>query len=349
MPVREKIPVAILGATGAVGQRFARLLAGHPWFEVAAVAASERSAGRRYVDACQWVIPGDPPAGIAEQVLQPLEPNLPARILFSALPTPVAREIEPAFAAAGYLLCSNASAYRNVPDVPLLIPEINGDHVGLVEHQRAQRGWPGLIVTSPNCTVTGPAMALKPLHEAFGVRKVFMSSMQATSGAGYPGVASLDILDNVVPYIPGEEEKFEHELRKLLGAFGGYRIVGPEITVSAHANRVPVLDGHTVSLSVGFDQPPTPEEAMAVLRAYRPAVGGLPSSPDQLIFVRTEPDRPQPRRDRDAAGGMAVSVGRVRPCPLLDLRMTTVVHNTLRGAASGAVLNAELLVSAGYA
>jgi len=348
MPPREKIPVGILGATGAVGQRFARLLAGHPWFEVTAVAASERSAGRRYVDACRWVIPGDPPADIADKVVQPLEPNLPVRILFSALPTAVAREIEPAFAEAGHLLCSNASAYRNVPDVPLLIPEINGDHVALVDHQRAQRGWPGLIVTSPNCTVTGPAMALKPLHQAFGLRKVFMSSMQATSGAGYPGVSSLDILDNVVPYIPGEEEKFQQELRKLLGVFVGDRITRTDITVSAHANRVPVLDGHTVSLSVGFDSAPSPEDAMAVLRDYRPVTAGLPSSPSKLIFVRTEQDRPQPRRDRDAAGGMAVSVGRIRPCPILDLRMITVVHNTLRGAASGAVLNAELLVSAGY-
>jgi len=345
----EKIPVGILGATGAVGQRFVQLLTAHPWFEITALAASERSAGQSYVDACQWVIPGDPPAGIADQTVLPLEPNLPARILFSALPTDIAQEMEPSFAAAGYIVCSNASAYRSVPDVPLLIPEINGDHVALVDHQRAQRGWAGLIVTSPNCTVTGVAMVLKPLHAAFGVRKVFMASMQATSGAGYPGVSALDILGNVVPYIPGEEEKSQQELRKLLGTLVGDRIVPPDLLVSSHANRVPVLDGHTVSLSVGFDRSPPPEEAIEVLCAYKPVCGDLPSSPDHLIFVRTEPDRPQPRLDRDAAGGMAVSVGRIRPCPILDLRMTTVVHNTLRGAAGGAILNAELLVAKGYA
>jgi aspartate-semialdehyde dehydrogenase len=349
MSQREKIPVGILGATGAVGQRFVQLLADHPWFEITTLAASERSAGRRYIDACQWVIPGDPPVALADQIVQPLEPNLPARILFSALPSGIAQEMEPDFARAGYLMCSNASAYRNVTDVPLLVPEINGDHVALVDRQRAQRGWSGLIVTSPNCTITGPAMALKPLHTAFGLRKVFLTSMQATSGAGYPGVSALDILGNVVPYIPGEEEKFQQELQKLLGTFSGEEIVIPDLLVSGHANRVPVLDGHTVSLSVGFDRAPTPEEAIEVLRAYEPVCRDLPSSPDRLIFVRTEPDRPQPRRDRDAAGGMAVSVGRIRTCPILDLRMTTVVHNTLRGAASGAILNAELLVAKGYA
>lgn len=351
MSQRRRIPVGILGATGAVGQRFVQLLADHPWFEITALAASERSAGRRYADACQWVIPGDPPTAVADKVVAPLSPDLDARIVFSALPSDIAREMEPRFADAGYLVCSNASAYRSVDDVPLLIPEINGDHVALIEHQRRTRGWSGLIVTSPNCTITGVAVALKPLHEAFGVRKVFMASMQAVSGAGYPGVASLDIMGNVVPYVPGEEEKFQQELGKLLGAFETGRITPPDLVVSGHANRVPVLDGHTVSVSAGFEHHPTPDEARDVLASYEPPTicRQLPSSPERLIYVRTEPDRPQPRRDRDAAGGMAVSVGRIRPCPILDLRLTTVAHNTLRGAASGAVLNAELLVAGGYA
>ncbi len=346
----KRISVGVLGATGAVGQRFVQLLAAHPWFEITALAASERSAGRRYADACQWVIPGDPPAAIGDLEVQPLQPDLPAEIVFSALPSSVARQIEPEFAREGYLVCSNASAYRNVDDVPLLIPELNAGHLALIERQRAQRGWPGLIVTSPNCTITGVAVALKPLDDAFGVRKVFMVSMQAVSGAGYPGVSALDIMGNVVPYIPGEEEKFQQELQKLLGSVEQGTLVPADLVVSAHANRVPVIDGHTVSISVGFERRPTPAEALEVLANYEPpeACTGLYSSPDRIIYVRTEPDRPQPRRDRDAAGGMAVSVGRVRPCPILDLRLTTVTHNTLRGAASGAVLNAELLVTQGY-
>ncbi|MBN1246813.1 MAG: aspartate-semialdehyde dehydrogenase [Anaerolineae bacterium] len=350
MSPRRRIRVGILGATGAVGQRFVQLLADHPWFEITALAASERSAGSRYGDVCQWVLPGDPPAAIAGQTVAPLRPDLPAEIIFSALPSDIARDVEPDFARAGYLVCSNASAYRSVDDVPLLIPEINADHVALVEHQRRERGWSGLIVTSPNCTITGVAIALKPLHDVFGVRKVFMASMQAVSGAGYPGVASLDIIGNVVPYVPGEEEKFQQELGKLLGALTKDHIVPPDLVVSGHANRVPVLDGHTVSVSAGFTRRPVPEAAREVLRDYVPPAicQQLPSSPERLIHVRTEPDRPQPRRDRDAAGGMAVSVGRIRPCPILDLRFTTVAHNTLRGAASGAVLNAELLVAGGY-
>lgn len=350
METFKKIPVGVLGATGAVGQRFIQLLAGHPWFEVTALAASERSAGKRYADVCKWVIPGDPPPAVGEMVVQPLEPSLSATLVFSALPSEVAREVEPQFAQAGYAVCTNASAYRAVDDVPLLIPEVNADHVALIATQRARRGWPGLIVASPNCTITGVALPLKPLDVAFGVRKVFMTSMQAISGAGYPGVASLDILDNVVPYIPGEEEKFAQELRKMLGRVVDGRGVDADIVLSAHANRVPVFDGHTVSLSVGFERPAAVEDVIAALRDFRgtEVSRGLPSAPEHPLLVRTEPDRPQPRRDRDAEGGMAVTVGRVRPCPLLDIRMTTVSHNTLRGAASGAILNAELLVATGY-
>lgn len=348
--VNPKIAVGVLGATGAVGQRFIQLLAQHPWFEVVALAASERSAGKRYADVCKWVIPGDPPASVGDMVVQSLEPLLPAKLVFSALPADVAREIEPEFARAGYAVCTNASPYRAVDDVPLLIPEVNADHVALIEGQRVGRGWPGLIVASPNCTITGVALPLKPLDVAFGVRKVFMTSMQAISGAGYPGVASLDILDNVIPYIPGEEEKFAQELCKMLGRVVDGRGVDADIVLSAHANRVPVFDGHTVSLSVGFERPTSVEDVITALRDFRgTAVSrSLPSAPERPLVVRTEPDRPQPRRDRDAEGGMAVTVGRVRPCPLLDIRMTTVSHNTLRGAASGAILNAELLVTTGY-
>jgi aspartate-semialdehyde dehydrogenase len=345
-----KIPVAILGATGAVGQRFIQLLADHPRFELAALAASERSAGRCYAEVCNWVIPGDPPPAVGEMIVNPLEPTLPARIVFSALPASVAREVEPRFAQAGYAVCSNASAFREEPGVPLLIPEVNADHVALVEHQRAEHGWPGLIVTSPNCTATGIVMPLKPLDDAFGLRRVLATSMQAISGAGYPGVASLDILGNVVPYIDGEEEKIEAETRLMLGRIVDGRRVQADVVISAQANRVPVLDGHTVCLSLGFERRPTVEEAIAALADFRgpQVVRGLPSAPEHPILVRREPDRPQPRRDRDAEGGMAVTVGRVRPCPLLDLRLVSVSHNTLRGAASGSILNAELLVAKGY-
>jgi aspartate-semialdehyde dehydrogenase len=345
-----KIPVAILGATGAVGQRFVQLLAGHPWFEIVALAASDRSVGRPYADACNWVIAADPPPFISEMTVSPLEPTVSGRLVFSALPADVAREVEPTFARAGYAVCSNASAFRQEPDVPLLIPEVNADHLTLVERQRAARGWPGLIVTSPNCTTTGIAMPLKPLDDAFGLRRVFAVSMQAISGAGYPGIASLDILGNVVPYIGGEEEKIERETQLLLGRIVNGRRIAADVVVSAQANRVPVLDGHTICLSLGFETRPSVEEAEAVLAGFRgpEVVRGLPSAPERPLLVRREPDRPQPRRDRDAEGGMAVTVGRVRECSLLDLRLVSVSHNTLRGAASGSILNAELLVARGY-
>ncbi len=345
-----KIPVAVLGATGTVGQRFVQLLAEHPWFEIVALASSERSAGRSFAEVANWIIPGDPPPWLGEMVVRPLEPDLPARIVFSALPTSVASQMEPAFAQAGYAVCSNASAFRQAPAMPLLIPEVNADHVAMIEQQRAAQGWPGLIITSPNCTTTGLVLPLKPLDDAFGLRQAFATSMQAISGAGYPGIASLDILDNVVPYIGGEEEKIEQETRLLLGHIVDGRRVEADVAVSAQANRVPVLDGHTICMSLGFERRPKVAEAIVALAEFRgPAVvRELPSAPERPLLVRPEPDRPQPRRDRDAEGGMAVTVGRVRECPLLDLRLVSVSHNTLRGAASGSILNAELLVAEGY-
>jgi aspartate-semialdehyde dehydrogenase len=354
----QRIPVAVLGATGAVGQRFVQLLAHHPWFELVAVAASERSAGRPFAEAANWILSGDPPPAAAGMAVAPLAPEAlasgtagPPRIVFSALPSEVAHDIEPAFARAGYLVCSNAGAFRQAPGVPLLIPEVNAGHVDLIPRQRAERGWTGCIVTSPNCTTTGIVLPLKPLHDAFGLEQVVAVSMQALSGAGHPGVPSLDILGNVVPYIGGEEAKIEAETRLLLGRMVDGERREAELTISAQANRVPVLDGHTVCLSLGFRRRPAVEEAIEALESFRgpPVVRGLPTAPPQPVLVRREPDRPQPRRDRDAGGGLAVTVGRVRSCPVLDLRLVSVSHNTLRGAASGSILNAELLVATGYA
>ena len=352
-----KRPVVILGVTGTVGQRFVEYLADHPWFEIAAVMASERSVGRPVDEARRWLLPDGPPASVGRMTILPMDPAVidvdddgVRPIAFSALPADVARDVEPAFAEAGYAVFSNASTFRYDEDVPLLIPEVNADHAALLALQRQRRGWGGFIVTNPNCTATGIAMALKPLDDAFGVRRVFATTMQAISGAGYPGTSSLDILDNVIPLIPGEEEKIDRELRLLLGEMQNGRVVEADVVVSAQANRVPVVDGHTICLSLGLERPASAEEAVAVLASFRGEdfVRGLPSAPKRPIVVRTEDDRPQPRIDRSAGCGMAVSVGRVRRCPLLDLRMVVVVHNTVRGAAWGSVLNAETLVESGY-
>lgn len=350
MDINQKIPVAVLGATGMVGQRFVQLLADHPWFELTAVAASERRAGMRYGETCQWVLDGDMPEKASELNVQPTQPGLEARIVFSALPADWAREVEPEFARAGYIVCSNASAFRTAPDVPLLIPEINHKHLGLLENQRKQRGWEGLIVTSPNCTTTGIAMPMKPLHDLFEIEKLFAVTMQAVSGAGYPGISYLDIEDNVIPYIGGEEEKIEEETRLLLGRVDGGQREPAAIHISAQANRVSVKEGHTVCLSVGFKQKPSLDEVVKALKDFKGVAGmpELPSSPKQILVVREESDRPQPKRDRGVNAGMSVVVGRIRECPLLDYRMVTVSHNTLRGAASGSILNAELLVGMGF-
>ncbi len=348
-PPMQRWPVAVLGATGAVGQAFIRHLHGHPWFDLVEVAASERSAGKPYHEAARW-LEGVLPDHIARLTVGPCDPSaITSPIVFSALDSSVAGDVEAAFAAAGRLVLSNAKNYRMEGDVPLVIPEVNGDHLGLLTRQRRERGWPGGIVTNANCAVTVVAMALAPLHAAFGVRKVFVTTMQAVSGAGYPGVPSLDILGNVIPYIGDEEPKIETELVKLLGTFDGVSIVPAPIVTSAHANRVAVEHGHTVCMSVGFERTPTPAEALEVLRAWTgvEAVRGLPSAPSPALIIRDDVDRPQPRRDAPAGNGMAVTIGRVRADPILDLRLVAMAHNVVRGAAGGSVLNAELLVATG--
>lgn len=342
-------PVAVLGATGAVGQTFVRLLADHPWFDLIEVAASERSAGRSYAEATRW-LEGTLPPRVAGMTVLPTDPDrVTAPIVFSALDATAAAELEPRFAAAGRLVLSNAKNFRMAADVPLVIPEVNGDHLALLDSQRSIRGWPGAIVTNANCSATVAAMALAPLHERFRINRLFIATMQAVSGAGYPGVPSLDILGNVIPYIADEEPKIEQELGKMLGRLGANGIEAAPIRVSVHANRVPVEHGHTVCMSIGFENAPSVEEAREALASwtgYAP-VAGLPSAPAQPIIVSDQPDRPQPRRDVNLGCGMSVVVGRVRADALLDLRLVVMGHNTVRGAAGGSVLNAELLAATG--
>ncbi|MBC8448759.1 MAG: aspartate-semialdehyde dehydrogenase [Chloroflexi bacterium] len=349
----NKVKVGILGATGMVGQQFVRLLEGHPWFEVTAVAASGRSEGQVYGEACTWRVSADMPAAVREMRVRPCEPAaMPdCQLIFSALPGSVAGPIEEAFAAAGHFVSSNASSQRMTPDVPLLVPEVNPDHLALIDVQRRQRGWRrGFIVTNPNCTVNALVLALKPLHDRFGLRTVMVTTMQALSGAGYPGVPSLDSLDNVIPYIGGEEPKVESEPLKLLGRLEGGVVKQAPFTISAQCNRVATRDGHMESVAVAFEQPAPVEEVKETLRAFSglPQELELPSAPQPPLVVREEPDRPQPHLDRDTGGGMAVVVGRVRPCPVLDVKFTLLGHNTVRGAAGAAILNAELLAEQGY-
>lgn len=346
----KKIPVAILGATGTVGQRFVQLLVEHPWFEIAVVTGSDRSVGQRYGASVNWKLLGDPPDAVAGLIVQPTAPNLDVPLVLSALPTDEAREMEPLFAAAGYAVVSNASAYRMAPDVPLLIPEVNPDHTRLIPIQQAQRGWKGFITCSPNCSTTSAILPLKIWQDAFGLGAVHLVTLQAISGAGYPGVASLDILDNVIPYISGEDAKLENEPKRLLGRMGDDGLESADISVSAQANRVPVFDGHLASVSAKLSHTVTAAEGIAALKAWRPPAicADLPSSPRQALIYRDEPDRPQPRLDRDTGQGLVWTVGKVRECPVLTLRYVALTHNTLRGAASGALLNAELLVAQGY-
>jgi aspartate-semialdehyde dehydrogenase len=344
-----KIPVSVLGATGTVGQKFIRLLADHPWFEVAAVAASSASAGRLYGEVVRWRENAALPDRIARLPVQPCEPPLQGPIVFSALDADVAGPIEQAFARSGAYVVTNTRIHRMDEDVPLLIPEANSDHLSLIDRQREARGWSGAIIANPNCSTAALTLALAPLHQAFEIERLFVSTMQAVSGAGYPGVASLDIVGNVIPHIGGEEEKIERESRKILGTLADGRVKPAEFAVSVHTNRVAVVDGHLETVSVGFRRRVTPDEAISTLQEFRspPCVAELPSSPMPPIEVDLRLDRPQPRLDLDRGRGMAVTVGRVRPCPVLDLRLVILGHNTIRGAAGQAVQIAELLVADG--
>ena len=343
----SQIPVAVLGATGSVGQRFISLLDDHPWFKVVALAASDRSIGQPYAQACRWILNDPMPEYARNMVVIPATPEaIQAKIVFSALPADLAKDLEPQFAQAGFTVCSNASSYRRADDVPLLLPEVNADHIQLVKQQRQQRGWSGCITTNPNCTSTGLTVALKALDDSFGVKKVFAVSMQALSGAGYPGVPSLDIMDNVVPNIGGEEDKVEWEPRKMLGKLNGNQVKLADIGFSVHTNRVAVTDGHTVCVSVELAHPVDPEAAACAMRDYLAPASArdLPSSPRPVIEVRDEADRPQPRLDRLTGKGMTTVVGRIRRDPLLSLKFVVLSHNTIRGAAGGSIYNAELLV-----
>ncbi|WP_299030440.1 aspartate-semialdehyde dehydrogenase [uncultured Thermanaerothrix sp.] len=346
----EPIPVAILGATGVVGQRFVQLLDGHPWFKVTTLCASDRSVGKAYKEGCRWLLDSPMPAWAASMILQPTTAEVVHEpIAFSALPAEVAREVEPLLAQKGCVVCSNASAHRMEEDVPLLLPEVNAEHIELIRWQREQRGWRGAIVTNPNCTSTGMTVILKALDQAFGVKRAIAVSMQALSGAGYPGVASLEIMDNVIPFIRGEEEKVAWEPRKMLGALRDGRVVLHPVVISAQTNRVAVLDGHMVCLTVECKTRPTPEDAIRVLEAYAvpEPIAGLPSTPRPPVVVRLEDDRPQPRLDRMSGRGMSTVVGRIRADEVLDLKMVVLSHNTIRGAAGASIYNAELVVRAG--
>jgi len=348
--MQKRIPVAILAATGSVGQRFVQLLDGHPWFEVIALTASDRSFGRLYSHACHWVLPEEMPGWARGMTVLPTEPgSIPVPLVFSALPAEIAKEIEPQFAQAGITVCSNASAYRRSADVPILLPEVNPDHANLVLEQKKNHGWHGCIVTNPNCTSTGLTIALKALQDTFGLKRVFAVSMQAISGAGYPGVASMDIIDNVIPFVGGEEEKVEWEPRKMLGRLEGKTIALAEFILSAHTNRVAVSDGHLVCMSVELENKPSLDEAAQALSGYQcPEISrDLPSRPQPVIRLMSENDRPQPRLDRMTGNGMATVVGRLRSDPLFDLKMVILSHNTIRGAAGGSIFNAELLVKMG--
>jgi aspartate-semialdehyde dehydrogenase len=348
--LKSKTPVGILGATGIVGQRFIQLLERHPWFEVAWLAASERSAGLPYRKAANWRLKTAIPENVADMVVSPAEPKGAPKVIFAALDSKIAQELEPRFAEAGCAVISNSSAFRMQDDVPLIIPEVNPSHLTLIDKQAWRRKSGGFIVTNSNCSAMGLVLALAPLQQRFGIEKVFVVTMQAVSGAGYPGVASLDILGNVVPYISNEEEKLEIEPRKMLGSVNGAGAVLADMVLSAQCNRVAVEDGHTESVSVKLKRPATEQELIEAWTSFRGVAQEkrLPSAPEQPIFYDTAPDRPQPRLDVERGAGMSASVGRLRPCPLLDWKFTLLSHNTIRGAAGAALLNAELLQAQGY-
>lgn len=346
----SKITVGVLGATGAVGQRFAQMLVNHPYFDLKVLAASERSAGKTYKQATNWVLTTPMPAYLEDQIVQDMTTTLDCQLVFSALPTDQAKTWESQYAAAGYAVFSNAGAHRMDSDVPLLIPEVNPEHLALLQRQQAERGWAkGFIVTNPNCTSIPMTMALAPLRP-FGVDVVIATSMQALSGAGYPGVPSLDVMDNLLPYVAESEEvKMNHEPNKMLGVYVDGQVNPAGIGISAHCNRVPVSDGHTVTVSVRFKNKPAQADILAAWQSWQPLAQqlNLPTAPQPALVYRPENNRPQPRLDRDTGGGMATIIGRLRPCDVFDYRFVCLAHNTIRGAAGGSVLNAELMFAQG--
>jgi aspartate-semialdehyde dehydrogenase len=347
----KKWRAGVLGATGIVGQRLVKLLTEHPWFELTEVAASERSFGKCYADAVSWHLDGPVPAAAGGLVVKGLEPNLACDFVFSALDSSVAGSAEEEFARAGYPVVSNCKNHRMDPDVPLLIPEVNAAHLEAIRVQQKNRGYDGgFIVTNPNCSTAGLVLVLKPLADAFGLERIFVVTLQAVSGAGYPGVASMDIHGNVVPFISGEEEKMESEPQKLLGKWDGTRFVDAGLGISAHCNRVPVLDGHLECVSLSLKKIASLHEVCEALKNFvvDEELASLPSAVRYPVVVLDEPDRPQPRRDVHAGEGMAAVVGRVRECPLLDVKLTLLSHNLVRGAAGAALLNAELLAARGF-
>jgi aspartate-semialdehyde dehydrogenase len=348
-PMEKKIEVGILGATGTVGQRFVQLLENHPWFELRWLAASDRSAGKRYREACSWQLEGPPPAAAADRIVEECVPGKGPKLVFSSMASNLAGDIEREFAAAGHVVVSNSGHYRMAPDVPLLVPEINPSHLGLLPVQRRERGWEGAIVTNPNCAAIVLVMPLAALRP-FGLRKVMVTTFQAVSGAGYPGVPSLDILGNVIPYIGSDEEKkVESEPQKILGELAGSEIRPLPFTVSASCNRVPSIDGHLVAASVELEQRPGRDELLRALSEFSglPQERELPSAPRRPIHWMDAPDRPQPRKDAGLEKGMATTVGRLRECNILHWKFVALSHNVLRGAAGAAVLNAELMKSEG--
>src|SRR6266850_324958 len=346
----NKLLVGILGATGIVGQRFIQLLEHHPWFEVSWLAASDRSEGRPYAEAARWRLKTAIPDRVAQMKVSPATPNGAPKIIFAALDASIAKEMEPQFAAAGCAVVSNSSALRMQSDVPLVIPEVNADHIRLIETQPWRRASGGFAVTNPNCSAIGLVLALAPLHQRFGLETVMAVTMQAVSGAGYPGVASLDILGNVIPYIAKEEEKMEEETQKLLGKLNGSGVIPAGFAMSAQCNRVAVEDGHTESVSVKLKKKAQPAEIIRTWNEFRsaPQELRLPSAPEQPVRYVEGIDRPQPRLDVDCGAGMTTSVGRLRKCNVLDWKFTVLSHNTIRGAAGAALLNAELLKAKGY-
>lgn len=345
----KKFRVGILGATGMVGQRFIQLLEDHPQFEITALAASDRSQGKTFQEACTWRLAGEMPAFVRQMKVAAPEPPLDCDLVFSSLPGDIARASEGAFARAGFPVISNSSAFRMDHDVPLLIPEINHEHLALIDVQKKQSGQQGYIVTNPNCSTIMLALALAPLQQRFGVASVVATTMQALSGAGYPGVASLAISDNVLPFIEGEEEKIEQETQKILGTLKGTAIEAAPMAVSAQCHRVNVSDGHLAAVRVKLESPATLAELRDAFASFSalPQELALHSAPKHPILVRDEPDRPQPRLDRDAENGMSVTVGRIREDNVLDYRFVALSHNTIRGAAGAAILNAELLIATG--